>query len=226
MRAHVLAMALLGLAPAFAAGADPPTPSLGAVGASTAPAPDPGAVRLLIERPLGGSLIESTMHMAEIRGTATAAGGEPSSFDVMIAIDVSESTRATSGADVDDDGQIGEDPHEGLYAGGEYPDDVWSTDPDDTILAAEVRAARALLESVDPKRVRVGLLTFSGESGSRDRPAGQPRPAGRQAGGAADPEFDRVRRASTRSPRAAARRHQLRRGIRLATRSLRGSPAP
>jgi hypothetical protein len=223
MRAHVLAMALLGLAPAFAAGADPPAPSLGAVGASTAPAPDPGAVRLLIERPLGGSLVESKMHMAEMRGTATAAGAEPSSFDVMIAIDVSESTKAASGADVDEDGEIGENPHEGLYAGGEYPEDVWSTDPDDTILAAEVRAARALLESVDPKRVRVGLLTFAGEVD----PATGMQVSRNQQDARLEvpltPEFDRARRAldqvAARPPRGAT---NFAAGIRLATQELAG----
>jgi hypothetical protein len=163
MRAHILILSLLGLFLASIAQAEPPTPSLGVVDASTAAAPDPGEVRLLIERPTGGSLVESNMHMAEIRGAATSASGQPKNFDVMIAIDVSQSTREASGADVDDDGEIGEDPHLGLYLPGEYPDEVRSTDPDDTILAAEVKAARALLESVDSKRVRVGLLTFSGE---------------------------------------------------------------
>ena len=163
MRAHILILALLGLVPGSIAQADPPNPSLGAVGASAAPAANPRGVRLLIERPVGGSLVESKMHMAELRGTASSTGGRPSSFDVMIAIDVSQSTKAPSGADVDEDGEIGENPHEGLYLPGEYPEEVWCTDADDTILAAEVKAARALLESVDSKRVRVGLLTFSGQ---------------------------------------------------------------
>ena len=36
----------------------------------------------------------------------------------MIAIDVSQSTKAASGADVDGDGEFGENPHEGLYLPG------------------------------------------------------------------------------------------------------------
>jgi Mg-chelatase subunit ChlD len=43
------------------------------------------------------------------------------------------------------------------------PEDVRSTDPEDSILHAEAAAARALVRSLDPSRVRVGLVTFSGE---------------------------------------------------------------
>jgi hypothetical protein len=82
---------------------------------------------------------------------------------VLIVLDVSQSTRHASGADVDGDGEIGEDPHLGLYAPGEYDDDVFSTDLEDTVLHAEVAAARALLASLDATRVRVGLISFSGE---------------------------------------------------------------
>jgi hypothetical protein len=38
-----------------------------------------------------------------------------------------------------------------------------STDAGDTILAAEVLAAQSLVLSLDPKRVRVGVISFSGE---------------------------------------------------------------
>jgi len=223
MRAHVLILALLGLVPGFAAQADPPTPSLGIVEASAAPAPAQEPVRLLIERPVGGSLVESKMHMAELRGVATCAGGQPKSFDVMIAIDVSQSTKAASGADVDQDGEIGENPHEGLYLPGEYPDDVWSTDSQDTILAAEVTAARALLESVDPERVRVGLLTFSGQVNLE---TGRQISRNQQDAKLEVPltrNYDRVGRAldevAARPPRGAT---NFAAGIRLATQELAG----
>lgn len=128
--------------------------------ASTRP---PAGVQLTITSPAQGARVESKMHMAEIRGTATAGADGPLGFDVMLVLDVSRSTQTASGADVDGDGEIGEDPHQGLYAPGEFPDDVYSTDPEDTVLHAEVLAARALIEGLDPKRVRVGLITFSGE---------------------------------------------------------------
>jgi hypothetical protein len=225
MRAHILILALLALVTGSVAQADPPIPSpgLAAVEAATAPAPDPARVRLHIERPTGGSLVESKMHMAEIRGTATHAGGQPKHFEVMIAIDVSQSTREASGADVDGDGEIGEDPHLGLYLPGEYPDDVFSTDPDDTILAAEVRAARALLESVDSKRVRVGLLTFSGEVDPKTGRQISRNQRDAKLEVALTQDYTRVRRAldgvGARPPRGAT---NFAAGIRLATQELAG----
>ncbi len=119
-------------------------------------------IRVLVESPTTGSTVQARDHLVEVRGTAIAAGEDAQRFDVMIVMDVSGSTRFPSGADVDGDGVIGENPHEGLYAPGEYPPDVFSTDPDDTILAAEVAAARALLRSLRPGSTRVGLVTFSG----------------------------------------------------------------
>ena len=80
----------------------------------------------------------------------------------MIVLDVSQSTQYPSGADVDGDGVVGENPAEGLYAPGEFPEGTVCTDPDDTILAAEVAAARALVRSLSAERARVGLVTFSG----------------------------------------------------------------
>jgi hypothetical protein len=100
--------------------------------------------------------------VVEVRGTAIAAGEEAQRFDVMIVMDVSRSTQYPSGADVDGDGVVGENPQEGLYAPGEFPPDVVCTDSADTILAAEVSAAQALLRSLRPEHTRVGLVTFSG----------------------------------------------------------------
>jgi hypothetical protein len=64
---------------------------------------------------------------------------------------------------VDGDGEVGFDPRQELLPPGSYPEDVKSTDPDDSIFFAEGQAARALVRSLDPKRVRLGLATFSGE---------------------------------------------------------------
>jgi hypothetical protein len=144
-----------------------PSARASAESAAAVPVRPPGEagrpVRLLIDAPAPGSRVESELHMAEVRGTAVAAGGQPAAWDVMVVLDTSQSTRAASGADVDGDGDVGENPQLGLYAPGEFPEDVLSTDPGDTILHAEVHAARALLGSLDPRRARVGLVTFSGE---------------------------------------------------------------
>jgi len=125
-------------------------------------APTPSGIRVVVESPSHGTTLQSKENVVEVRGTAIAAGEEAQRFDVMIVMDVSKSTQYPSGADVDGDGVVGENPHEGLYAPGEYPEELVCTDPGDTILQAEVAAARALLASLRPERTRVGLVTFSG----------------------------------------------------------------
>jgi hypothetical protein len=125
--------------------------------------PTLAAPSIRVDSPAAGGTVESELFMAPLAGIATAAGADAAGFDVMIVMDVSKSTQNASGSDVDEDGNLGEDPHQGLYAPGEYPDDVYSTDPEDTVLHAEVKAAETLLDGLDAQRVRVGLVTFSGE---------------------------------------------------------------
>jgi len=120
-------------------------------------------VKLLVDTPRAGEPVHNKVHLAPIRGSAVAEGERPASFDVMIVMDVSQSTKMASGVDVDRDGQIGVNPHLELIPPGTFPEDVLSTDPDDSILAAEIAAANALIEGLDPSRVRVGLLSFAGE---------------------------------------------------------------
>jgi Mg-chelatase subunit ChlD len=119
-------------------------------------------VQLRLESPMPGERVEGFSHLARISGSALADAADPQAFDVMLVIDVSYSTRAASGGDVDGDGVVGVDPvAEGLA--GMLPADVRSTDLEDTILRAQVRAALKLLDDLDARRVRVGVLTFSGE---------------------------------------------------------------
>jgi hypothetical protein len=92
-----------------------------------------------------------------------ADGDRPADFDVVLIIDVSGSTKVASGVDVDGDGEIGFDPHFELVPPGTYPPELRNTDPGDSILAAEISAARALLSTLEPERVRVGVISFSGE---------------------------------------------------------------
>lgn len=125
--------------------------------------PTLAAPSIRVDSPAAGGIVESELFMAPLAGIATAAGADAAGFDVMIVMDVSKSTQSASGSDVDEDGNLGEDPHQGLYAPGEFPDDVYSTDPEDTVLHAEVKAAETLLDGLDAQRVRVGLVTFSGE---------------------------------------------------------------
>jgi hypothetical protein len=100
---------------------------------------------------------------------------------------------------------------------------VASTDPDDTILAAEVAAAGALLESLDSKRVRVGLLSFSGEVDPKTGRQISRNQRDAKLEVALTHDYDRVRRAladvGARPPRGAT---NFAAGIRLATQELAG----
>ncbi len=131
--------------------------------ASPAAKDGPGVVHIRIDAPRSGETVKNKVHLAPIRGSATAEGDRPADFDVMVVIDASQSTQCASGVDVDGDGVLGFNPALELVAPGTYPEGVCSTDPDDSIFAAEVAAARSLIDSLDPRRVRVGILTFSGD---------------------------------------------------------------
>lgn len=132
------------------------------VGFAAAHAVEDG-VRVEVASPAAGGKLRDHLHQARIEGSAFAEAAGPEPFDVMLVIDVSDSTKVASGADVDRDGQVGVNPHNELLPPGAVAPDVFSTDPGDTILHAQIAAARALLQGLDPKRVRVGLVTFAGE---------------------------------------------------------------
>jgi len=134
-------------------------------------------VRVVIESPRPGARVENKVDQAPLQGMAIAKGEQPSDFDVMIVMDVSKSTTAASGVDVDGDGEVGVDPELELLPPGAYPAGTRNTDPGDSILHAEAMAARALVKGLDPRRVRVGLITFAGEvdptTGERRSPTQQ-----------------------------------------------------
>jgi Mg-chelatase subunit ChlD len=153
LRRFVLAAALPVLLVSAAAG-----PPAGAAESNDA------AVKILVESPSSGEPVRNKVHQAPIRGNAIAAGERPAAFDVMIVLDISGSTKVASGVDVDGDGEVGINPEFELVPAGTYPEGTVSTDPGDTILAAEVAAADALLASLESGgRIRVGIISFSGE---------------------------------------------------------------
>jgi Mg-chelatase subunit ChlD len=153
-----------------------------------------GRVRLALEQPAQGALVEGEMFMVELRGRASAAGDGEAGYDVMLVLDTSDSTKAASGVDIDGDGVVGEDPRLGLYAEGEVPEGVWSTDPGDTVLHAEIAAALRLLDGLDARRVRVGLVTFAGASDPVTQMA-KPGPGDARLRVAPTSDFARVRTA-------------------------------
>ena len=126
--------------------------------ALAARAADDDAVKIQIQTPRPGETLKNKTDMAPLAGLAIA-GERPTNFDVMLVLDVSGSTEYPSGIDVDNDGKLGETVRS-LTPG---EPDTPNSDPDDSILSAEVMASKSLLDGLDPKRVHVGVLSFSGE---------------------------------------------------------------
>jgi hypothetical protein len=116
-----------------------------------------------IHYPTAGGTLRDHLHQARIEGRARAQATRPEHFDVMLVIDVSDSTQVASGEEQDGVGEVGIDPYNELLPPGVLDPKIRSTDPEDTILHAQIRAARGLLEGLDPRRVRVGLVSFAGE---------------------------------------------------------------
>ena len=117
-----------------------PVSGLALLCAAVASAASDAPVRILIESPQSGQVVQNKVHQAPIRGNAVAEGDSPLDFDVMLVLDISGSTKVASGVDVDRDGEVGINPQFELLPPGLYPENTVTTDPGDTILAAEVAA--------------------------------------------------------------------------------------
>jgi Mg-chelatase subunit ChlD len=131
--------------------------------------------------------VESSAQHAllEVRGHGGARRG--SGHDVVIVIDVSESTLADTGIDLDGDGPLGRsDPALLSWLEGQAGDESLveqlrdRQDFDDTVLAAELEAARVLSRRLDPDRFRVAILAFA-EEAQVLAPLGSSRPRLEQA---------------------------------------------
>lgn len=124
----------------------------------------PPELELEIDSPANGAVIGDPMGTAFVSGKALAHYGEYQTFDIVFVIDTSDSTAAPSGADVDGDGVIGERRGEKFLSilGRILP--LPNSDKGDSILAAEVAGVRVLLEQLDPRTTRVGLVAFSGDN--------------------------------------------------------------
>jgi Mg-chelatase subunit ChlD len=196
-----------------------------AAGLARAAADAPTPVRINVETPKSGEVVRNKVHLAPVRGNAIAEGELPADFDVIVVIDISASTKVASGLDVDGDGMVGIDPTQELLPPGAIDESVRSTDPDDSVLAAQVAAGRKLLESLDPRRVRVGLITFGGEVDPNTAERVRPDQKDAWVEVPFTNDFERVRRAlvgvQARGARGAT---NFAAGIRLAITELAGLP--
>jgi hypothetical protein len=174
---------------ARARAAEPPTPTL------LAPKADGGVVvrhrsgptqmRMEIEYPPADTVVADSVCGVFVAGRAAAAAGELQQFDIVMVIDTSASTAEPSGSDIDGDGRVGTQ-RLGRIGSIFVP----STDSGDSILAAEIAAARTLLEGLDPRSTRVGLVSFAGDPpgyGRQRKPAYTLEPLTR--------EYDRIQEA-------------------------------
>ena len=121
--------------------------------------PQTTRVELAVSLPADASSIPPTACGIFVSGRARALTGDLRGFDVAIVIDTSLSTSEPTGADINRNGRIGSPylgPVSSLF-------DAAGDDPGDSILAAEVAAARRLLSELDPRSTRVALVTFAGE---------------------------------------------------------------
>ncbi len=120
---------------------------------------DETRIHLEIEYPNDGDVVGGSACGVFVAGRAIALQGELREFDVVLVIDTSRSTIEPTGADINGNGIVGQS-----YLGriGSIFN-VGSTDPGDSILAAEVAAARQLLRGFDPRSTRVALVAFAGE---------------------------------------------------------------
>jgi hypothetical protein len=116
-----------------------------------------------IDSPEPNSVIGDPAGMAFISGKALALFGELQTFDIVFAIDTSESTSSPSGADVDGDGSVDGAGRPGwLRAVGSILPIPYSSSGD-SVLAAEIAAVRTMLDQLDPRSTRVGIVSFDGD---------------------------------------------------------------
>jgi hypothetical protein len=134
-------------------------------GPAAADSPNEKGPKLTLEvaAPEQNAVIGDPGGTAFVAGRALALYGEYQEFDIVFVIDTSDSTAAPSGADVDGDGLIGHRRGEDFLSifGKILP--LPNSDRGDSVLAAEVAAVETMLEQLDPRTTRVGVVYFSGD---------------------------------------------------------------
>jgi hypothetical protein len=125
-----------------------------AVDAQTVQAP----IFLTVETPTTGSAVGGEHAVALVTGRAVSQTAN--GLDLVLVIDKSGGAAEPSGLDVDGDGTVGVRPTRRLL-GQTLSGSV--TDEDDSILSAEIAVSRALIEGLDSRTARVGLVAFAGD---------------------------------------------------------------
>ncbi len=128
----------------------------------------PGRVRaepkVQILSPKDGSSITQEQKSIFVSGKVAREAGRSDNVDIFLVIDVSGSTALYAGADLgeaDQPPQTSGFPTPQIYIGGMSLGGPPLRNPRNSILAAEVAAARRLLLQLNHETTRVGVLTFS-----------------------------------------------------------------
>jgi Mg-chelatase subunit ChlD len=167
--------------------------------------------RVQILSPADGSRITQDQNSIIISGKVARESGRSANVDILLVVDVSGSTAMYAGADLGDADQ----PPEGsglsapqIFIGGMSVGRPPLRNPRNSILAAEIAAARRLLLQLNSETTRVGVVTF-GESAKLAQPLSH--------------DFEQVRRVLTDILRAGPYGGtNMVEGIRMATAELFG----
>jgi len=110
-----------------------------------------------LEQPNEGAIYGDD-YGAFVAGRASDAN-TPTKIEVVFVIDTSGSTADPSGMDVNGNGVVGDwrVPLPGTSIG------IGTTDPGDSVLAAEISAAKRFVSRLDARRTRVCIVTFAGQ---------------------------------------------------------------
>lgn len=120
--------------------------------------------RVQILSPADGSRITQDQNSILVSGKVARETGRSANVDIFLVIDVSGSTAMYAGADL---GEADQPPQSSGFTapqitiGGMSLGKPPLRNPRNSILAAEVAAARRLLVQLNPETTRVGVLTFS-----------------------------------------------------------------
>jgi Mg-chelatase subunit ChlD len=122
--------------------------------------------RVQILSPKDGSRITQEQNLVFVSGKVTRDAGRSASVDIFLVVDISGSTAQYAGTDLGDAGALPDNTGSGfpspqISIGGMILGRPSFQNLRNSILAAEVAAARRLLMQLNPDNTRVGILVFS-----------------------------------------------------------------
>jgi Mg-chelatase subunit ChlD len=123
--------------------------------------------RVQILSPKEGDRITQEKDLIFVSGKAARDAGRTSKVDIFLVVDISGSTAQYSGSDLGDAGALPDNsgfsgfPAPQISIGGMSIGRPSMGNLRNSILAAEIAAARRLLAQLNPETTRVGVLTFS-----------------------------------------------------------------